>query len=119
MNYPVAKKDNRALNQAISEKRAGEVIMLATGAGQESLEDASIGSGHGLFTYYLVDGLAGLADSSGDNKITLTNCNVMLTRMSRSLQKRNTNENRIRSFAVQRMMEKLFPLWIRLTCENG
>ncbi|MBK5271165.1 MAG: tetratricopeptide repeat protein, partial [Bacteroidia bacterium] len=62
------------LNTAISEKRAGEIIMLATGAGQESLEDASIGAGHGLFTYYLVDGLNGLADSSGtvDNKITLS-----------------------------------------------
>jgi tetratricopeptide (TPR) repeat protein len=61
------------LNSAISEKKAGEIIMLATGAGQESLEDASIGAGHGLFTYYLVDGLSGLADSSGtvDNKITL------------------------------------------------
>jgi tetratricopeptide (TPR) repeat protein len=61
------------LNSAISEKRAGEVIMLATGAGQESLEDATIGAGHGLFTYYLVDGLTGVADSSGtiDNKITL------------------------------------------------
>lgn len=61
------------LNSAISEKRAGEIIMLATGAGQESLEDASIGSGHGLFTYYLVDGLTGMADSAGtvDDKITL------------------------------------------------
>jgi hypothetical protein len=37
------------------------------------LEDASIGSGHGLFTYYLVDGLSGLADAEGikDNKITV------------------------------------------------
>lgn len=52
------------LNSAISEKKAGEVIMLATGAGQESLEDASIGNGHGLFTYYLVDGLSGVADDS-------------------------------------------------------
>lgn len=61
------------LNSAISETRAGEIIMLATGAGQESLEDASIGSGHGLFTYYLVDGLNGLADTEGtpDNKVTL------------------------------------------------
>ena len=61
------------LNTAVSEKKAGEVIMLATGAGQESLEDATIGAGHGLFTYYLVDGLSGVADSSGtvDNKITL------------------------------------------------
>jgi hypothetical protein len=60
------------LNNAISEKKVGEIIMLATGAGQESLEDASIGTGHGLFTYYLVDGLTGSADSAGtpDNKIT-------------------------------------------------
>ncbi len=60
------------LNTAITEKRVGEIIMLATGAGQESLEDVSIGNGHGLFTYYLVDGLAGSADSIGiiDNKIS-------------------------------------------------
>jgi tetratricopeptide (TPR) repeat protein len=60
-------------NTAISQTRAGEIMMLATGAGQESLEDATIGTGHGLFTYYLVDGLNGLADSSGevDNKITV------------------------------------------------
>ena len=60
------------LNTAITEKKAGEIIMLATAAGQQSLEDASIGSGHGLFTYYLVDGLAGMADSSGipDNKVS-------------------------------------------------
>ncbi len=61
------------LNSAISEKKAGEIIMLATGAGQESLEDASIGNGHGLFTYYLIDGLRGLADSINikDYKVTL------------------------------------------------
>jgi hypothetical protein len=60
------------LNSAISEKKAGEIIMLATGAGQESLEDASIGNGHGLFTYYLVDGLSGVADNATkpDNKIS-------------------------------------------------
>lgn len=60
------------LNTAISEKKVGEIIMLATGAGQASLEDASIGNGHGLFTYYLVDGLSGLADKDGkeDNNIT-------------------------------------------------
>ena len=68
---PGGREGQQALNQAISEKRAGEVIMLATGAGEESLEDASIGTGHGLFTYYLVDGLSGMADSSKDNKITL------------------------------------------------
>jgi len=60
------------LNIAISEKKAGDIMMLATAAGQESLEDVSIGNGHGLFTYYLVDGLNGVADAEGnaDNKVT-------------------------------------------------
>ena len=60
------------LNIAISEKKVGDIMMLATAAGEESLEDASIGNGHGLFTYYLVDGLSGLADMDGsaDNKVT-------------------------------------------------
>ena len=61
------------LNAAISEKKAGEIMMLATAAGQESLEDASIGNGHGLFTWYLVDGLSGLAETgSADSKITFS-----------------------------------------------
>lgn len=72
---PGGTEGQQVLNAAISEKRAGEIIMLATGAGQESLEDASIGNGHGLFTYYLVDGLNGMADtvgnSSPDYKVTL------------------------------------------------
>jgi tetratricopeptide (TPR) repeat protein len=68
---PGGREGQDALTAAISEKRAGEIIMLATGAGQESLEDASIGTGHGLFTYYLVTGLTGLADTTGDHKISL------------------------------------------------
>lgn len=70
---PGGDEGQQLLNNAISEKKAGEIIMLATGAGQESLEDASIGSGHGLFTYYLVEGLSGLADTTGkgDNLVTL------------------------------------------------
>ena len=69
---PGGKEGQNFLNTAISEKQAGEVIMLATGAGQESLEDVSIGNGHGLFTYYLVDGLNGVADTIGgsDKKVT-------------------------------------------------
>lgn len=70
---PGGAEGQQQLNTAISEKKVGEIIMLATGAGQESLEDASIGNGHGLFTYYLIDGLTGMADSLGDldNRITL------------------------------------------------
>jgi hypothetical protein len=60
------------LSTAVSQQRAGELMMLAAAAGQESLEDATIGNGHGLFTYYLVDGMSGLADSvdRADGKVT-------------------------------------------------
>lgn len=70
---PGGEDGQQILNSAISERKAGEVIMLATGAGQESMEDATIGSGHGLFTYYLIDGLSGLADGyeGKDGVITL------------------------------------------------
>lgn len=70
---PGGGEGQQMLNAAISEKQAGEIIMLATGAGQESLEDGTIGTGHGLFTYYLVEGLTGLADTVGtpDNLVTL------------------------------------------------
>ncbi|RXK62050.1 tetratricopeptide repeat protein [Lacibacter luteus] len=70
---PGGQDGQQILSSAISERKAGEVIMLATGAGQESMEDATIGSGHGLFTYYLVDGLSGLADGyeGKDGVITL------------------------------------------------
>ncbi len=71
---PGGSEGQNFLNSAISEKRVGEIIMLATGAGQESLEDASIGTGHGLFTYYLIDGLNGMADKESerpDNTVSL------------------------------------------------
>lgn len=61
----------------IAEQKMGEIILLSTGPGQVSIEDASIGSGHGLFTYYLVDGLAGGADKDptlgdDDGKVSLS-----------------------------------------------
>ena len=69
---PGGGEGQQQLQAAISEKQAGEIIMLATGAGQESLEDPLIGTGHGLFTYYLVDGLTGLADTEGDHNNLVT-----------------------------------------------
>ena len=57
----------KILGEAIAEKRSGETMMLAAGSGQESLEDRSIGNGHGLFTWYLIDGLTGNADADIDN----------------------------------------------------
>lgn len=70
---PGGQEGQSFLNSAVSEAKAGEIIMLAAAAGEESLEDASIGNGHGLFSWYLVNGLTGLADSitKPDNQVTL------------------------------------------------
>ncbi len=69
---PGGQEGQSFLTNAITEQKMGEIMMLATAAGQVSLEDKSIGNGHGLFTYYLVDGLSGLADNEGtaDNEVT-------------------------------------------------
>lgn len=70
---PGGKEGLQMLNQAITEQKVGDIMMLAASSGQESLEDGTIGTGHGLFTYFLVDGLNGMADSMGvaDKKVTL------------------------------------------------
>ncbi|HLX94064.1 MAG TPA: caspase family protein, partial [Puia sp.] len=59
------------IHNLVTDQKTGEIMLLSTGAGQVSIESPTIGNGHGLFTYYLVDGLAGAADKDsaigGDN----------------------------------------------------
>ena len=54
---------SQSFSNSIIQSRVGEISMLATGPGQVSIEDASFGNGHGLFTYNLVDAWSGRADS--------------------------------------------------------
>lgn len=50
----------------------GEVIkMLSCGQDELSLESSKIGGGRGLFSYHLMEGLAGEAESQKDGKINL------------------------------------------------
>lgn len=66
---------SQVFSSSIIQTKVGEIAMLATGPGQISIEDASFGQGHGLFTYNLVDAMSGRADDegdgNGDKKITL------------------------------------------------
>jgi Tfp pilus assembly protein PilF len=66
---------SQVFNSSIIQTKVGEIAMLATGPGQVSIEDASLGQGHGLFTYNLVDALSGRADieenGNHDQKISL------------------------------------------------
>ena len=47
----------------------GRIIMTASGANEVSAEDDQLG--HGVFTYYLVEGLKGKADADRDGFITV------------------------------------------------
>lgn len=58
---------SQAFNNNIAETKMGEMMMLATGAGEVSIESPLIGNGHGLFTFYLIDGLSGMADKEDGN----------------------------------------------------
>lgn len=46
-------------------------ILTASDVGEVSREDAEWGGGHGVFTYYLLQGMKGDADSNHDHKITV------------------------------------------------
>jgi len=95
------------LNTAVSQKKAGEVMMLATAAGQESLEDASIGNGHGLFTYYLVDGLCGVADASKDARITFSEIKSYVDNFVPTIAKQKFNKQQVPYFCCDENSEKI------------
>ena len=47
----------------------GRVILTASGPNEVSVEDDELG--HGVFTYYLLQGLRGNADMDGDDMISI------------------------------------------------
>ena len=63
------------ITNSIAEKKAGDIMLYSASHGQVSFEDPRIGGGHGLFTYWLVDGLYGGADKkpngNEDGKVSL------------------------------------------------
>ncbi len=57
--------------QSVIEEPVGEVLLLSAGANQFALEDRRWGGGHGGFTWYLIKGLSGEADSDQDGMVSL------------------------------------------------
>jgi uncharacterized caspase-like protein len=50
-------------------KSRGRLVITASGANEVALEPADLG--HGLFTYFLLEGLSGKADRNGDGIVTV------------------------------------------------
>jgi len=57
--------------EELSKKKSNEIRILSCKPDQKSLEDLNWGGGRGLFSFYLLNGLKGMADSDGDERITL------------------------------------------------
>ena len=57
-------------NEQLSKQVENEVRILSCKSDQKSLEGEQWGSGRGLFSYYLVNGLKGLADEQNDFVVT-------------------------------------------------
>jgi len=78
-SFDVARRANRGMNaipissnlQNLSEIGDGICIISASDDNQYSQESNKWGGGHGVFTYYLLQGLKGKADYSKDNRVSL------------------------------------------------
>ncbi len=68
-----------ALDALIEQTKAGdEVKILSCQPTEFSLEGEQWGGGRGVFSYHLVDGLAGLADRNGDGQVSVGEINRYL-----------------------------------------
>jgi tetratricopeptide (TPR) repeat protein len=73
---------NQAVNENLNDVGAGTGLFTfsASRGDEQSFEDPSLGGGHGLFTYFLVQGLEGQADESGDGIVTAEELAYYVTR---------------------------------------
>jgi tetratricopeptide (TPR) repeat protein/uncharacterized caspase-like protein len=62
--------DTAALNRNLLDLRSSLLSLTASRDREQSFESAEWGGGHGIFTYYVVQGLHGAADTNGDGIVT-------------------------------------------------
>lgn len=55
----------------VTKAKKGRTIFTGSEAGELSQESRKWGGGHGVFTYFLINGLQGEADVNDDNVVTL------------------------------------------------
>ena len=100
MTLPGGNEGQQTFSNSIAEQKMGEIMLLSTGAGQVAVESSDIGNGHGLFTYYLVDGLAGAADKDpliGDNdgKVSLSEISAYVKMQVKKIAREKYNKIQI------------------------
>ncbi len=63
-------EENRKFAKRLENIPQGIVLLNSCSPGESSMEDAKLS--HGVFTYFLLEGLAGKADANGDGVVTLS-----------------------------------------------
>ncbi len=76
---PGGEKGRQSLESNIMEMKEGEIQFTSCSAGEVSLEDRAWGGGRGLFSYWLINGLYGLADKNNDGFVTVGELKEYLT----------------------------------------
>lgn len=58
-------------NEMLTQRVGREIRLMSCQPNEFSIEGEQWGNGRGAFSFHLIDGLTGLADENGDNKVTL------------------------------------------------
>ncbi len=66
----ITPEETESLNGTLGDLNKSLFSLTASRAREQSFEDPSLKGGHGVFTYYVVEGMQGEADSSGDGVVT-------------------------------------------------
>src|SRR5262249_27631471 len=66
----ISPEDTASLNQTLSGLQKSLFSLTASRASERSFESPDLKGGHGVFTYYLVSGMEGAADSDADGIVT-------------------------------------------------
>ncbi|MEI8278600.1 MAG: tetratricopeptide repeat protein [Bacteroidota bacterium] len=83
----------KLFSNGIIESQVGEILLLSASPGESAIESPEIGSGHGLFTWYLIDGLSGEADMDHDNNISMIELNSYVSmKVSMAAKKINNHQ---------------------------
>jgi tetratricopeptide (TPR) repeat protein len=66
----ISPEDSEALNHTLSGLQPSLFSLTASRDRERSFESTAFGGGHGVFTYYVVKGMQGEADTSHDGRVT-------------------------------------------------
>jgi Caspase domain/Curli production assembly/transport component CsgG/WD domain, G-beta repeat len=69
--YTPSESVNRTLDEMVKRAKPGTAIFTSARSGESSLEGSKWGGGHGVYTWFLLRGLQGAADTNKDGIITL------------------------------------------------